>query len=238
MKKYKYDLHIHSALSPCADILMSPNNILNMAYLNELDIVAITDQNSLKQTFVSSDLARSYQFLYVFGVEVASKENYHILCFFRTIEDAKDFDHHLEMDFHDKDKKATCHDQIIFDEYDNELYQYQQNLFLSSSFGVKEIKEMVDQKKGITVLAHVERYSREMILEALKNSEAFHAFEINKRSNYEEFLKEYPKILNHKVLRNSDSHFINQMTKEHYTIELDDLNVSALFEYFRREGND
>lgn len=33
------------ALSPCADILMSPNNILNMAYLKELNMIAITDHN-------------------------------------------------------------------------------------------------------------------------------------------------------------------------------------------------
>ena len=39
MKIY-YDLHIHSALSPCGDNDMTPNNIVNMAMLNELDMIA------------------------------------------------------------------------------------------------------------------------------------------------------------------------------------------------------
>ncbi|WRK54040.1 PHP domain-containing protein [Coprobacillaceae bacterium CR2/5/TPMF4] len=44
-----YDLHIHSALSPCGDDLMTINNIFNMAYIKGLDLIAITDHNSLKQ---------------------------------------------------------------------------------------------------------------------------------------------------------------------------------------------
>ena len=40
------DLHIHSALSPCADDDMTPNNILGMAALKGLDMIAVTDHNS------------------------------------------------------------------------------------------------------------------------------------------------------------------------------------------------
>ena len=34
--KLFYDLHIHSALSPCGDADMTPNNIVNMAKIKEL----------------------------------------------------------------------------------------------------------------------------------------------------------------------------------------------------------
>jgi len=42
-----YDLHIHTALSPCADDDMTPNDIVGMAILNGLDIIAVTDHNSV-----------------------------------------------------------------------------------------------------------------------------------------------------------------------------------------------
>jgi PHP family Zn ribbon phosphoesterase len=42
------DMHIHSALSPCADKSMTPNNIVNMALLKGLDIISVTDHNSPK----------------------------------------------------------------------------------------------------------------------------------------------------------------------------------------------
>ena len=43
---FSYDLHIHSALSPCAEEEMTPNNILNMAMVRGIDMIAVTDHNS------------------------------------------------------------------------------------------------------------------------------------------------------------------------------------------------
>jgi len=57
--KFFYDLHIHSVLSPCADRLMTPNNIFNMANLKGLNIIAVTDHNSMKQLPVLSEIAES-----------------------------------------------------------------------------------------------------------------------------------------------------------------------------------
>ena len=37
-----YDLHIHSALSPCGDDTMTINNIFNMSYIKGLELIAIT----------------------------------------------------------------------------------------------------------------------------------------------------------------------------------------------------
>ena len=40
------DLHIHSCLSPCGDALMTPNNIVGMAYIKQLDAIAVCDHNT------------------------------------------------------------------------------------------------------------------------------------------------------------------------------------------------
>ena len=45
---YFYDLHIHSCLSPCGDGDMTVNNIVHMAQLKGLQIIALTDHNSCK----------------------------------------------------------------------------------------------------------------------------------------------------------------------------------------------
>ena len=42
------DLHIHSCLSPCGDALMTPNNIVGMAYIKELDAIAVCDHNACR----------------------------------------------------------------------------------------------------------------------------------------------------------------------------------------------
>ena len=43
MKKFYYDLHMHSCLSPCGDDDMTPNNIAGMGVVARLDIMALTD---------------------------------------------------------------------------------------------------------------------------------------------------------------------------------------------------
>ena len=48
MLKVRYDFHIHSCLSPCGDEDMTPANIANMAMINGLDVIALTDHNSCK----------------------------------------------------------------------------------------------------------------------------------------------------------------------------------------------
>ena len=43
--KYYYDFHLHSCLSPCGDEDMTPNNIVGMAKLLGLDVIALTDRD-------------------------------------------------------------------------------------------------------------------------------------------------------------------------------------------------
>jgi predicted metal-dependent phosphoesterase TrpH len=44
--KLAYDLHLHSCLSPCGDMEMTPYNLVNMAKLLGCDIIALTDHNT------------------------------------------------------------------------------------------------------------------------------------------------------------------------------------------------
>ena len=46
MREYRYDLHVHSCLSPCGDSDMTPNNVVQMALLSGCEILAITDHNT------------------------------------------------------------------------------------------------------------------------------------------------------------------------------------------------
>ena len=46
MKEFKADLHIHTCLSPCADLEMSPRNIVSEAKRKGLQVIGIRDHNS------------------------------------------------------------------------------------------------------------------------------------------------------------------------------------------------
>ena len=155
-----YDLHIHSALSPCGDDTMTINNIFNMAYIKGLELIAITDHNSLKQQFyleeiINHDILKG-KIDYIHGVELQSKEEIHILAYFRKNTDLdtiqKWIDKHLtkvdnQPDYYGNQHIFNANDEIIDTE----------NILLISSLDldVYEIVDNIHRFNGVAILAHV-----------------------------------------------------------------------------------
>ena len=80
------DLHIHSALSPCGDMDMTPNNIVNMAILNGLDMIALTDHNTVGNVRAVLECAADKPICVVPGMELETMEEAHFVCLFPAIE--------------------------------------------------------------------------------------------------------------------------------------------------------
>lgn len=228
--KYYYDLHIHTALSPCADILMSPNNILNMAMLKELNIIAITDHNSCLQLDVIEELKDSYEMLVIPGVEIEVKEKYHVVCLFKSFDISRKFQKalsiYLSRKMHDEELYG---EQNLFDVFDDIVNNYQISLMGSSNIALLDLKKIVKGLDGITILAHIEKYDSS-IFEKLENiyKNVFDAIEVN--ANYditkiEDKLNKLP----HLILRNSDAHQITDISEPINQIELEELSIEALF---------
>ena len=85
MKKYRADLHIHTVLSPCGDLEMSPVNIVQKAKERSLNILGISDHNSTLHAPLIKKLAAKEGILVLMGAEVTTKEEVHCLCFFEAL---------------------------------------------------------------------------------------------------------------------------------------------------------
>ena len=77
----KYDFHIHTALSPCGDNDMTPNNIVNMAYLKGLEAIAVTDHNCAKNAAAVIEAGKNVGITVIPGMEIESSEEIHIVPF-------------------------------------------------------------------------------------------------------------------------------------------------------------
>ena len=93
---YKADLHIHTVLSPCGDLDMSPSMIIDQALIKELDIIGITDHNSTKNAIVCKEIGERNNIFVMMGAEVTSKEEVHCLCFMPNEEKLSEFQEYLE----------------------------------------------------------------------------------------------------------------------------------------------
>ena len=91
MKKYYYDLHIHSCLSPCGDDDMTPNNIAGMGVVAKLDIMALTDHNTCLNCPAFFKTAEANGIVPVAGMELTTAEDIHLVCLFEELSDALKF---------------------------------------------------------------------------------------------------------------------------------------------------
>ena len=85
------DLHIHSCLSPCGDALMTPNNIVGMAFIKQLDAIAVCDHNCARNLPAIKEVADMMNVLLLPGMELTTREEAHMLCYFRTVEECVTF---------------------------------------------------------------------------------------------------------------------------------------------------
>ncbi len=88
LRELKTDFHIHTCLSPCAELEMSPLAIIQQAKIKELDIIAICDHNSAENIPALKQAADDSDICLLPGMEVTSIEEVHILALFDAIESA------------------------------------------------------------------------------------------------------------------------------------------------------
>ena len=82
LKKIKADLHIHTCLSPCGDMDMTPAMIVEKARSKGLDVIGICDHNSSENVIAVRKAGEKYNLKVLGGMEVTSKEEVHILALF------------------------------------------------------------------------------------------------------------------------------------------------------------
>lgn len=235
MKVY-YDIHIHSTLSACADELQTPNNILNMAMLKGLNMISITDHNTLKHLPTFQKIISSYDFLFLYGCEVTVKEGFHVLTYFETLEKALLFDKILEdintKEPHDRDKFGS---QDIFDEYDLKIKEIEYHLNYPLDITLKELTEKVHSLEGIVILAHVNRGECWM-LNVYQDLGVFDidGIEIYGKENTEEVIKKYPYLKKLPIIYNSDAHSLEIINERINYLELTELSFKGFREYLEK----
>ncbi|MGN1343964.1 MAG: PHP domain-containing protein, partial [Traorella sp.] len=136
----RVDFHIHSALSPCASDDMTPNNIINMAKICELDCISVCDHNTLGQQRIMKQVADKLGMRYIYGVEVQSNEDVHICAYFNQFENVQLFQEYLKK--HLLPIENDLHyfgNQYLFNENDEIIGQEKVLLIQSIEKSINEI---------------------------------------------------------------------------------------------------
>lgn len=215
------DLHIHSALSACADDDMTPNNILNMAVLKGLNVIAVCDHNSCKQQPAIAKAAMDKPIKVVYGVEVTSSEEVHILCYFLRLEDCMRFDLWLEtvlLPIENNEKFFGR--QLIYDENDQISSKVDVCLSMATTATLKEILSVADSYDGRCVFAHAIGKSHGIIrqLGFIPKDVSISGIEVIKPIHQIELTKTHPQLAEVLWFYNSDAHQLIDISEKDFYI--------------------
>lgn len=160
----KYDLHIHSCLSPCGDDDMTPASIAGMAHLASLDAIALTDHNTVKNLPAIICACKQYDITVVCGIEVCTNEEIHLLCYFKRLENATAFGEYIggTLPFV-KNKAEVYGNQFVVDEQDNIIQTVENLLIVGCGLGAAEIVSACHDLGGLCFWAHIDRQSFSVI---------------------------------------------------------------------------
>ena len=236
MKKFKADLHIHTCLSPCGDLEMSPRNIIWKAKDKGLDIIGITDHNSTRNVMTCFELGRKNNIFVVGGCEINTREEVHCLAFF------PDFDTlELFQKFIDKflppipNNKAIFGYQVAVDAYDNIIYKENKALIAALDIDIETVSETVIGLGGIFIPAHVDKSKNSIFsqLGFIPKNLKYHALELLWRTDKINFIAKHRDLADQIFIQNSDAHYLDEIGRAEMVLNLDEPNWVGIKKAFK-----
>lgn len=227
------DLHIHSCLSPCGDIDMTPGNILGMAVVKGLEIVAISDHNAARNLPAAEKIAEAYGLLLVPAIEITTSEEVHMLGYFPDVQTAVDFGAMLKTHLPPKkNKPAFFGEQLVMNE-DDEVIDHEDALLIGATdLSLEDCAAKVREVGGVPVPAHINRGSNGLLvnLGMMPPSPTFTTVEV-----WRHLPCPLEPMENKHVLHSSDAHYLQDIQEPEFSLRLPEKSVASLLEWMRTQ---
>lgn len=208
-RQFVADLHVHSVLSPCAEVEMTPRNIVWQAANYGIDIVAITDHNACDNVAAALAAAKGTPVIILPGMEVETKEEVHIIVLFDKMHQLKVWEQfvklHMSGRLNDEKRFGA---QFVVDEEDELIGIKTEMLLTSLTCGIEEVCKKVNNLGGICIASHVDRPANSILTQLgfIPPDVELAAVEISRLTNPSEATKCFPGIGNLPIVTSSDAH--------------------------------
>ncbi len=160
MACWKADFHLHSCLSPCGDLAMSPLAIVKMLKERGVQIAALTDHNSSLNCPAFAHHCKEAGIAALFGMEAQTQEEIHVLCLFSSLHTALSFsDEMYELLPPIMNNPEKTGDQVYVDNDDDIIGEVEKYLVVSCDIGIDDLTKRVHELGGLVIPAHIDRSS-------------------------------------------------------------------------------
>lgn len=237
MRWIRADLHIHSALSPCGSLAMSPRRIVEAARQARLDLIAVCDHNAGEAGKYVRQVAKDNPVV-LMGMEIQTAEEVEILAIFPTEEACLSLQGELYSLLPPiPNDPELFGDQVVVDGEDEIVRTVDKLLLSPVPLPLAEVVTRVWARGGMVIPAHVDRVPGGFlgVLGLLPPGE-WPVVEISPWLPLEEALDLWPELRGRRVFRSSDAHYPQEVGRAWTELYLREPSFPELSLVLRGEG--
>lgn len=213
LKVFRCDLHIHTCLSPCAELDLYPSALVEKARQESIDIIAICDHNASENVPYVMHRASGTSLTVLPGMEITSREEVHVLALFNTLDTLKSLQAVVYEHLTGSNREEVFGCQAIVNE-DDEVEGFNDRLLIGATdIPLEELITLIHTLEGLAVASHIDREAFGVLgqLGFIDPSLAFDALEVTFRMGIQKARLQYPDLADYAVLTSSDAHFLTDI---------------------------
>lgn len=214
LRTYLAELHVHTVLSPCAEVEMIPPLIVREALEKGIYIIAITDHNASANVGAVQKAATGTNLTVLPGMELQTREEVHLLCLFDTLEQLVAWQSVVDAHVPPMENNADLFgEQFVVDEAGEFMRRETRLLLTAANLSFSEAVEGVIKTGGIAIPAHVDRKTFGLIanLGFVPPDVPLAALEISKNLSPSEAIRRLPQIRGFPLIQSGDAHRLEEI---------------------------
>ena len=218
------DLHIHTDLSPCSEEEMSPGNIVGMALLKGLQVIAITDHQSCGNCAAAISLSEKIGGPLVLpGLEVESQEEIHLVCLFPELNQALQMEKLVRGALPAMENRPEIFGrQYYYNLEDERIGEEKQLLLLACQLDSYTIARLAADLGGVCLPAHIDREANSMLSTLGMIPEDFPVrwLEISACADTGRLIASHAELAHYQLLRSSDAHRLADIAEPGWPLDV------------------
>ena len=238
LRVFNCDLHIHTCLSPCAELDMHPSALVEKAVHSNLDIIAVCDHNASENAPYVMRAAQGKNLKVFPGMEITTSEEVHFLALFDSLSDLTAMQDFVYLHLAGENDEEKFGVQAIVNDI-GEVEGISDKLLIGATdVPLYDLLQRVHEQNGLAIASHIDRESFSVIsqLGFIDESIRFDALEVTPLTGISLAREKYHTLRQYSFITSSDAHFLNDIGKTMTKIMLEEPTLAELKMAFARQN--
>jgi predicted metal-dependent phosphoesterase TrpH len=209
---------------------MSPRNIIAKAKEVGLHIIAVTDHNMVENSFYAHEIGKKAGVYVMFGMELQTIEEIHLLAIFDNYELAFAFQQKIYEILPDVQNDADYFGDQVVVNGDNEIVRFEDRLLLNSAqISITDAASWIKNHGGLCIPSHIDSTTFSIITQLgyIPEDLPCDALEVRNRESATE-LSPFIMCKNIPFVSFSDAHYLGDIGKRRISLELKEPNCREI----------